>query len=44
MNFKNPDVGASANVLMACQDVLAGLMRLVLLAVIGITVFFSCAA
>jgi len=31
----NPEVGAFANVLIVCQDVLERLMRLVLLAVIG---------
>ncbi len=44
--FKNPGVGASANVLIVCQDVLEGLMKLVLLVVIGITLLcaFPCAA
>ncbi len=42
MNFRGPDVGATANVLIVCQDVLERLMRLVLLAVIAITVFFTC--
>jgi hypothetical protein len=37
INFRGPDVGATANVLIVCQDVLERLMRLVLLAVIGIT-------
>ncbi len=37
MNFRGSKVGATTNVLIVSQDVLVGLMRLVLLVLIGIT-------